>query len=568
MWAVLDNPEADDDDDIEIVETPQAVVSAATASSSTASVYAQSRYYAEAFDVLKKVFKLPSFHDHQLGAIISYLEGHDVVCYFPTGGGKSLCFQLPALCQGGKTKGVTIVIVPLRALMEDQVTKLRGLNVDVVEFSPETTQAVKQRIFDQRWYPNLIYITPEKWSTGDGAKSLITELYRRKVLARFAVDEAHLLSTWGKTFRSEGVCLRDLRTEYPEIPIMAVTATATPQVQQEIMGILNLHEPKVFSQSANRPNLRYTILPKPKGIVPLIMAYIREKHPQDVGIVYCLSRKSCEKVAEEMSRNGLSARHYHAQVDKEEQKSLVDAWRRGDCKIIVATIAFGMGVDKPDVRFVIHHDVPMSIAGYLQETGRAGRDGKVADCVLYWNWAEKKKFTSFIDKDEDLDDEQKAKQKEDITEMFEYCHNQVDCRRLLLLRKYGENFEREDCQATCDNCLSHKDDTTITQDVTDIALSLVKFAVNVERSCTLVSKSNFILGFRGSNAKSVRDKGLVDVDGYGSGKQVEQQIVDRLYDELISRDIVESYLVQQPRTKYSNQYMKVGFFSSLELLVI
>ncbi|KAI0060854.1 ATP-dependent DNA helicase [Artomyces pyxidatus] len=554
-----------DDDVIEVIESP--ATASVTVSSSPVKgkqtalqddvLLKASPHYAEALQKLKTVFKLGSFRPNQLGPIIATLEGRDVLVLLPTGGGKSLCFQLPAVCTGGKGKRVTIVISPLRALMRDQVDELQRKRVDVLAITPESPSNTHQLLLQDKTRPSIVYMTPEKLNAMHYA---LEQLYKKEAIARFVIDEAHTISSWGHDFRKEGyLVLQALRKDYPTVPIIAATATASPEVEKDIIHCLNLRDCQVFRGSFNRPNLRYTVLKKTGKLTSAISQYISTHHPGQAGIVYCLSRKSCEFVAEELRKEGHKARHFHADMTDEVKSTTLQSWLKpnGDCNIIVATIAFGMGIDKPDVRFVIHHDMPTSISGYAQETGRAGRDGERSECVLYYTFADCVRHQWMIEKDDTLDADQKKHKLAQVHEMKRFCVAETECRRVLLLNHFAERYNEEDCVNTlpCDNCSWSGE--VVEEDVTAAAKDFLKFLKSVEAHRARITRVMCISAFRGSRTQAILEKGYHTYDGYGAGKDLERNQVERLVDHLDLRDLLDGEQEVQPK-RVPITYVKLG----------
>ncbi|TFB05018.1 ATP-dependent helicase SGS1 [Trichoderma ghanense] len=408
---------------------------------------------------LKDRFRMKGFRQNQLEAINATLAGEDAFVLMPTGGGKSLCYQLPAVVKSGKTRGVTIVVSPLLSLMQDQVDHMKALGIQAVAFNSECSPEYKRQVmsaFDERnpeHFIELLYVTPEMASKSPQFMNAMQNLYRNKKFARIVIDEAHCVSQWGHDFRPDYKTLGQLRAKFPQVPVMALTATATQNVIVDIKHNLRMKNCQVFSQSFNRPNLYYEVRPKGSNpaVTQQIAALIKAKYPNVTGIIYTISRKQAEDVAQKLSEQGITARHYHALITPSEKVEVQTAWQKGQIKVVVATIAFGMGIDKPDVRYVIHHGIPKSLEGYYQETGRAGRDGKPSDCILFYGKGDIRVLKKLI-LDGDGNNEQKERQMVMLNRVTAFCDNKADCRRTEVLRYFGEDFSPSQCNKTCDNC--------------------------------------------------------------------------------------------------------------------
>lgn len=395
---------------------------------------------------LKEFFGYDSFKGEQESVVTHLCNGDDCFVLMPTGAGKSLCYQLPALL----LDGTAIIISPLIALMKNQVDAIRGFvssNEGIAHFlnsslSRQQVEEVRQDLLSG--VTKLLYMAPESLTKFENIAIL-----KGVKISFYAIDEAHCISEWGHDFRPEYRRIRNLIEEIGHAPVIALTATATPKVQSDIQKNLGMTNAVVFKSSFNRPNLYYEIKDKndaKRDIIKYLLA-----HPGDSGIIYCLSRKQVETMAELLNVNGIRALPYHAGLDSKVRSDNQDAFLMEDVKVIVATIAFGMGIDKPDVRFVIHYDIPKSLEGYYQETGRAGRDGKPATCIAYYSSKDIQKLEKFI-QGKPVAEQEIGRQL--LQETMSYAESS-QCRRKLLLNYFGEEYEMENC-GNCDNCLHPK----------------------------------------------------------------------------------------------------------------
>ena len=395
---------------------------------------------------LKEIFGYNNFRGDQEEIINNLLLGNDSMVIMPTGGGKSMCYQLPALI----SSGCAIVVSPLIALMKNQVDILRSYYKNdniahVLNSSLSKTQInqVKDDVKSNK--TKLLYVAPESLVKQDN-----TEFLRKINISFYAIDEAHCISEWGHDFRPEYRKLRQIIDAIGKAPVIALTATATPKVRQDIMKNLQIHNGKLFLDSFNRSNLFYEIKPK-NDVVKQIIKYIKERDGES-GVVYCLSRKKVEEIAEVLQVNGINALPYHAGLDAKKRVDHQEAFLMDDCNVIVATIAFGMGIDKSDIRYVIHHDIPKSLEGYYQETGRAGRDGGKGDLITFYDYKDIEKLEKF------LQGKPVAEQEVGrllIMETIAFSETAM-CRRKYLLYYFGEEFNEQDCQEMCDNCKNPK----------------------------------------------------------------------------------------------------------------
>ena len=386
--------------------------------------------------------------------LTSSTSRHDVFVIMPTGGGKSLCYQLPAMC----LPGITIVVCPLVSLIQDQVSAMENQGVPAFQLSSTQSIDEQREVYDEMYSASadeipglLVYVTPERLSASGKLQNCLSSLARNRKLARFVIDEAHCVSQWGHDFRPDYKQLASLKHNFPNVPLVALTATATERVKLDVVSILKMHGPGgpasrciTFASSFNRPNLFYEVHKKQKGCTEDIARILLERHRNQTGIVYCCSKKDCEEVARKLNEklgSRMACSHYHADMDPISRKDVQERWMRDELRVICATIAFGMGINKPDVRFVVHHSLPKSLEGYLQETGRAGRDGQNAKCYLYYTWGDKGKIDAMIERG-DGDDATKAGQRHNLMQMIGYAEDELECRRKMLL---GE----------CQCCLHH-----------------------------------------------------------------------------------------------------------------
>ena len=395
---------------------------------------------------LRYFFGFDKFKGNQEEIIRNLLTGNNTFVLMPTGGGKSLCYQLPALLM----EGTAIVVSPLIALMKNQVDAMRHFSEEdgVAHFinsslNKSAIEAVKSDIISGK--TKLLYVAPESLTKEDNV-----EFLKQVKISFYAIDEAHCISEWGHDFRPE---YRNIRTYIDKIgkaPVIALTATATPKVQHDIQKNLGMMDAKVFKSSFNRPNLYYEVRPKTSNVNRDIIKFIKN-NPGKSGIIYCLSRKEVEELAEILQVNGINAAAYHAGMDSAKRTETQDAFIMEKIDVIIATIAFGMGIDKPDVRFVIHYDIPKSLEGYYQETGRAGRDGGEGKCITFYSYKDLQKLEKFM---QGKPDSERNIGKQLLAETAAYAESSV-CRRKTLLHYFGEEYAEDNC-GNCDNCLNPK----------------------------------------------------------------------------------------------------------------
>lgn len=500
---------------------------------------------ADVIRVLRDIFHLDGFRKNQLEAINSTLSGNDTFVLMPTGGGKSLCYQLPALIDTGRTQGVTIVISPLISLMTDQVDHLHHLGIDAMFINSELSAGDRKDRFaalrQQHVTCRLLYVTPEALVQSNQMSNALDDLNRRDLLARIVIDEAHCVSQWGHDFRPDYKQLRELRKRFPRIPFIALTATANAAVKMDVKDNLGINGCDEFSHSFNRPNLTYEVRPFVKDMIGVMAKIINEEFRGKSGIIYCLSRNDCESVAKELgAKHRIPALFYHAGMHKDQKLNVQRQWQAGQANVVVATIAFGMGIDKANVRYVFHYSLPKSLEGYYQETGRAGRDGKLSKCIMFYTYRDKMKLERLIESGEG-DRHSKNVQKGLLQKVIAYCENKSDCRRKQVLAYFGETFEAVDCKQRCDNCKSGSKFHEV--DVTKFAATAVTLVQTLAEFGTQVTLLYCIDVFRGSKGSKIMQNGHAEVEGFGLGKEMNRSDVERLFHLLVSKQAIEEYTV-------------------------
>jgi ATP-dependent DNA helicase RecQ len=453
---------------------------------------------------LKTTFGYSAFRPLQREIIEASLAGRDTFALLPTGGGKSLCFQIPAL----QRPGLTIVVSPLIALMKDQVDQLQaaGVAATYLNSTLDPDEARSRLRGLHRGEFRLLYVAPERLMLDDWKDNLANWN-----VSALAIDEAHCVSEWGHDFRPEYRQISRLRTLLPAVPVMALTATATERVRADIARHLQLREPDVFVASFNRPNLTYRVLAKDQPLKQII-DFVRKREDES-GIIYCATRAATERVAESLAGRGFSARAYHAGLEAEERGRNQERFLRDETKIICATIAFGMGINKPNVRWVIHHDLPKNIEGYYQETGRAGRDGLPADCLLLFSGGDAAKQTHFIDEITDAHEQQVARTQ--LRQILHYAES-AGCRRRELLAYFGEGFPAENC-AACDNCLEPRE----TYDGTIPAQKFLSCIYRIRQAGRFgVGLNHVIEVLTGADTEKIQRWGHQQLSTYGIGREL------------------------------------------------
>lgn len=450
--------------------------------------------------ILKQYYGYDAFRSEQEKIIETVLDKRDTVVLMPTGGGKSLCFQIPAIAMDG----ITLVISPLIALMKDQVDSLLANGISAAFLNSTLTLDETRTIQNslKAGSIKLLYVAPERLALPD-FQNFLSQL----PIVLIAVDEAHCISEWGHEFRPEYRNLKLVRERiFPKVPVIALTATATPEVKDDIVRQLGMKNPAIFLSSFNRTNLHYTIRPKAKAAVELLS--LVRKYKDESIIIYCLSRKDTEKIAGELVKKGIKAKAYHAGMSADKRQETQEQFQRDKVHVIVATIAFGMGIDKPDVRLVIHYHLPKSVEGYYQETGRAGRDGLSSECVLFYSGGDKATLEYFINQMENKEEQLHAREK--LTQMMSYAQS-MECRRKYLLEYFGEKWPHDNCQQ-CDICTVPKsffDGTTLAQKILSAIIKTgERFGIHYVIDVLM-----------GSQKAAVRERGHMELSVFGIGKE-------------------------------------------------
>jgi ATP-dependent DNA helicase RecQ len=462
---------------------------------------------------LKQHFGFDSFRTGQEAVVRDALDDRDLLAVMPTGGGKSLCFQLPAVLHSG----VMLVVSPLIALMQDQVRLLtqNGIAATFINSSLASGEVASRLSGMQRGEYKLVYVAPERLLQGEFMHHVLPRLHSTRGIAAFVIDEAHCVSEWGHDFRPEYRQLAVLRERFANVPVWAFTATATQRVRQDIVAQLALRDPAVHVASFNRANLFYGVRPKDGRTYDELLARAKER---ESGIIYCLSRKRVDELAASLSADGVRALPYHAGLEADERRRNQDAFIRDDVQVIVATIAFGMGINKPDVRWVVHHDLPRSLESYYQESGRAGRDGDPAQCVLYFGAGDIRTAEFLIQQKIDpvdgapLEDEQRIARQQ-LRQVLNYAES-TECRRAIQLRYFGEEFTPP-CDG-CDNCANPRE----LQDWTLRSQQFLSCVARLAQRHERYGVAHIIDILRGSESQKLIDRGHQSLSVYAIGKDL------------------------------------------------
>ncbi len=479
----------------------------------------------QVLDLLKSHFGYESFLPLQEEIVRHVLGKEHCLVLMPTGGGKSLCYQLPALC----LDGLTLVVSPLIALMKDQVDALRGNGIPAAFVNSSLTASEISGIHSAALTGRIkiLYVAPERLVV-PGFVSFLDSAS----VSLIAVDEAHCISEWGHDFRPDYRNLKALRARFPDVPCIALTATATERVRKDIVTQLDIQGDRTFLSSFNRENLTYTVLPKSDQFSELLK--LLNKHKGESAIIYCFSRKSTEELVEDLADEGLSALPYHAGLDPSVRRSNQERFIRDETPIIVATIAFGMGIDKPDVRLIVHYDMPKSVEGYYQETGRAGRDGLPSDCVLFYSPGDRSRQEYWIGQMSDAEEKRRARQK--LDGMVEYSEL-TGCRRAYLLRYFGEELQDFNCGG-CDACLADMEEFDATIIVQQILSAVI-------RTGERYGSAHIVNVLRGSRAKRVIEPGHDKLSVYGIARDFSKDEITT-----ISRQLIDGGLLAKADGEY------------------
>lgn len=512
----------------------------------------------ELFYKLRNIFHIDSFRQNQLDVINTTLSGKDAFVLMPTGGGKSLCYQLSAIIQAGKTRGTTVVISPLIALMQDQVDHLLDLNIKASMISSKGSSQQRKETFRMLIDGDLdlIYISPEMIKASKQCQNTISNLFTVGKLARIVVDEAHCVSNWGHDFRPDYKELNYFKRNFPSVPMMALTATANDIVRDDIIKNLQLRDPIIFKQGFNRSNLFYQILPKDKTTLSQLALQIKTYFKNQSGIIYCHSKNSCEKLALFLQKEGISCDFYHAGMDADDRLRTQKKWQNNHLQVIVATIAFGMGIDKKDVRFVYHFTISRTLENYYQETGRAGRDGQYSYCIAFYSFSDIRTMQKMIQRDKNLDRENKQKHLLKLQEVMAFCENEVDCRRNIVLKYFNENFDPKNCLKNCDNCFKSDSSTTIMErDVTDISNDIVDLvdSISDEQVTTIYCQDVF----KGSRISKIVQAGHAELEQHGKGKSLPKTEIERIFFHLITLRVLQEYSITN-NMGFASNYVKLG----------
>ncbi|MCK5459544.1 DNA helicase RecQ [Candidatus Parcubacteria bacterium] len=510
-------------------------------------------------EILKTYFGYDSFRPLQEEIINNVLQGNDTFALMPTGGGKSLCFQLPAL----KFSGITLVVSPLIALMKDQVDALKtnGISAEFINSSLTPTEILQIQKKAADGKIKILYVAPERL-----ALDSFQEFLQSVSVKLIAIDEAHCISEWGHDFRPDYRALKLLKKQFSKVPIIALTATATPKVQKDIVNQLSLGSPKIFISSFDRKNLTMRVVEKQNTFEKLLS--LVEKYKNEPSIIYCFSRKETEEIAARLREEGFAALPYHAGLNSKTRKHNQELFIKDEAQIIVATIAFGMGIDKPDVRLIVHYSFPKTIEGYYQEIGRAGRDGLPSECVLFYSYGDARKHEYFINQIQDAVEQEKRRKK--LYQIIQYCET-AECRRKYILRYFGEEYSSAKSGNTngcgaCDTCLTSRklfNATEIAQKVLScvIRVSSVGGAYNGARGFGKNYIADVLLG---KNAQKIINNKHNTLSVFGIVKDFTKDEIKRVIKSLVAFNLLRVSAGEYPTLSITKKGF--NFLKQKELL--
>ncbi|XP_063399931.1 ATP-dependent DNA helicase Q1-like [Mytilus trossulus] len=447
------------------------------------------------------VFNIQTLRPMQLQTMNVTMSCKDCMLIMPTGGGKSLCFQLPALL----SKGITLVVSPLVSLMEDQIMALERYGIDATKLdasaSKEKVKAVQEAMLDKNASLKLLYVTPEKLAKSKRFMAKLEKMYQAGRFSRLVIDEVHCCSQWGHDFRPDYKFLGIMKRQFPEVPILGLTATATTKVLEDVKKILNIPNCHLFKASFNRPNLFYEVKAKPsafKETISEMVELIDKRFRNQSGIVYCFTQKESEEVSRELRQHGIKTGCYHASIPAKQKSQIHEMWLADKILVIVATVAFGMGIDKPNVRFVIHHSISKSMENLYQESGRAGRDEQRSDCIVYYRFADVfKQSTMVFTEQTGLDN---------VYGVMSYCLDISKCRRASIARHFGELWDKSQCNKMCDHC--NKDTEGEKRDVTKLGLNVLTIIDQASATDQRITALKLLDAWEGKGAGSLKVRGL------------------------------------------------------------